>query len=345
MTVHRMYFFCNNDMGWNIFDTVLVSFALFDQVFTAVMSNNGSGGNELMFMRTLRVLKLARVLRGLRVIKVFDELRLMVRSMLGSFMALFWSISMMILNFYIFSLVFVQGVANYIMSEGDRTDIMTSESLQTLVKNFGSVEESILTLYKASSGGEDWDAYHSIIEQIGWTYSALYVFFIAFTQISLLNVILAIFVQRAIKLATPDREAQALELRAEEMADFQEIHEIMSSSDLNKSGTISMEEFTEVISKGKMGALLAAMGLHIKDAGSFFKLVSSDGNKDTEAQLGELVQRCMALRGTASCIEVEQLKLDIHTITKSNRAFRHECMDLLESIMEAVENLQPHRVL
>lgn len=32
ISVHRGFFFCNNDMRWNLFDFVLVGIAIYDQV-------------------------------------------------------------------------------------------------------------------------------------------------------------------------------------------------------------------------------------------------------------------------------------------------------------------------
>jgi len=332
LIVHGLYFFCNSEMQWNIFDALLVIFSIFDQVITAVVAAAGAGkdgGVDLTFMRTLRILKMAKILRGLRVMKVFSELRLMLNSLAGSLSSLFWSICMLILIFYIFGLVFVQGVSNYLIDpdlQGNQDPVM----VDLLLSEFGRVERAILTLYKASTGGDDWNVFFQIVKQTGFLYSGLFIFFIAFSQIALLNILTAIFVQNAMKLARPDKEAQAYEKLTNDLSEFEELRHIMKMMDANQSGTLSADEFEHEIKAGKLGEKLAVLGLNVKDAASFFNLIASgQENHEKEITIESFINSCMAMRGHATCIDLQSLAQQVTGNQKAQLEFQQECMEIL----------------
>jgi|ERR1712216_635713 len=104
IAVHRLYFFCNDEMSWNIFDFVLVLQALMDEIMLLFLEGDGS---SLTFARMLKILKLAKIFRMLRALRFLKELRVMVQSLVGSAMSMIWSFVLMSLILYLFSMVFV----------------------------------------------------------------------------------------------------------------------------------------------------------------------------------------------------------------------------------------------
>jgi len=86
LSVHGVYFFLNAESKWNIFDFALVTFAIADHVLKSAMDMESL---DLTFMRTLRLLKLSKVLRMFRAMRFFAELRLMLDCVAGSVLSLF----------------------------------------------------------------------------------------------------------------------------------------------------------------------------------------------------------------------------------------------------------------
>merc|ERR550532_1210724 len=84
--------------------------ALVDQIFTTVLDFN----YNVSFLRAMRLLKMARIIRMFRVFRFFGVLRLMLNSLVGSLLSLFWSMVMMGLFYHIAALIFVQGVVAYL---------------------------------------------------------------------------------------------------------------------------------------------------------------------------------------------------------------------------------------
>jgi len=205
LAVHRLYFFTCGSPAWNNFDFFLVVVGIFGQVM--VLFHSSVGGSNMLFMRAMRILKIAKVSRTVRLMQQFSELRLILNSMLGSLKNLFWSMAMLALIFYLFALVFVQLTASSLedsINNGE-PDLARREKLDT----FGSVELAMLTLYKACTGGDDWSGPYRIAAASGELPAILFIFFIAFMQIAVLNILTGIFVEKAMKLAQPDRERLA----------------------------------------------------------------------------------------------------------------------------------------
>merc|ERR1740138_1541372 len=124
-----------------------------------------SGTVNLTFMRTLRVIKMAKILRVVRVMRFFTELRVMLNSVLGSFVSLFWAFAMLVFIFYIFALVFVQGVTSYLLDHGES---LRPETTEKLMQCFGSVSKAMITLYKAVTGGADWESFYDNADGDRW---------------------------------------------------------------------------------------------------------------------------------------------------------------------------------
>merc|ERR1712032_1590657 len=97
-------------------------------------------------------MKLAKALRTLRILHFFNELRLIMNSIVGSVVSLFWSIVMLLLMFYVFGIIFVQGVTDFLREEESRQ----SRVGEILQDQFGTVLRAMITMFKSISGGDDW---------------------------------------------------------------------------------------------------------------------------------------------------------------------------------------------
>jgi len=65
LAVHRLYFFCNTEMGWNIADTFLVVFSMVDlAVMLLDRADDNTSSVNLSIMRLIRMFKFVKVLRS-----------------------------------------------------------------------------------------------------------------------------------------------------------------------------------------------------------------------------------------------------------------------------------------
>jgi len=230
---YRMYFVFGEDWRWNWFDTILVASALFQNVLA-------ESTFDPTFIRTLRVLKLGKALRVFRLLRAFTELRLLMNSIVGSVTALFWSIMLMLMVFFIFSVAFVQGATAYITQDPVGVDVIQLERLKL---DFGAVQTAMLSMFATISGGESWVRYYDALQLLDPMYGYGWLFFVAFVNIAFLNIITAIFTEQAISMAQPDREDVVYESRKEFLRQTDELSRICQVVDADGTGTISDKEF------------------------------------------------------------------------------------------------------
>jgi hypothetical protein len=312
--VHRLYFFCNDNMSWNIFDSLLVCIASYNLTFSVWINGSSDGMNRLGFMRTLRLLRMTKVLRVLRLMKCISELRLILTSLLTSMMSLFWSIVTMMLIFYIFGLLFVQSAVSYIEQLDGALDASTEASLYVA---FGSVQRAMLSLFKATTGGDDWTNFYELLEPMGFQASALYLFFIAFSQIAFMNILTGLFVDSAMKLSEPDRQHVVSESRRVLAKQRRELEAIMQEMDVDGSGAISEAEFHDQmkIKDSKLPLYLESVGVHEADAERFFSMLQA-ASMGQEVEIAGFVDGCLQLRGDASSLDLQAVAFEVKSVHK-----------------------------
>jgi len=330
--VHRLYFFCNDDMRWNVFDAFLIGFGIIDQILMAIQGNND--GTDVTFVRSMRILKMAKILRAVRVLRMFSELRLLMNSLVGSMTSLFWSICMLITVFFIFALIFVQGAATFLISMGDDASSVIVTNTQDA---FGSVQIAMISMFMVCTGGEDWKIFYDLIKEAGTLHAAIFLFYVAFVQIAVLNILTGVFVENALKLAQPDREAMALEHRKLELEEANALRNICKEFDVTGSGTIKAIDFYRQVANEKLKACLRVLGLNIRDAQLFFQMLSTTSD---EVDIDEFVNGCMKLKGAATSIDLQSVLFQTRLIHRTQQHFFKNCEAQLKEIAQSEERLR-----
>ncbi len=92
LCVPRLYFFCNGDMVWNMFDLLLVLISPLDVGATIAAESFGGGTVNLTFARVLRIFKVGRILRMLRAVQFLKASRVTLTNIVHSFATIVWSL-------------------------------------------------------------------------------------------------------------------------------------------------------------------------------------------------------------------------------------------------------------
>jgi len=333
--VHRWYFFCNQDMRWNLFDLLLVAFSILDLAKSHLLTDGESqGGRTMVFFRLFRLFKVAKVLRLVRALRFFQELRLMVDCVLNSFSSLFWCLTLIGFMLYMFSLIFVQGMTQHLKDVGQS---MTHEERQSIMETVGSVGRAALSLYKCVTGGMDWGDTYDLIEPVGVFEAGCFIFFIAFFCIAAWNIITSTFIEKAFKLAQPDIDSMVLEKRRKDLQDAAELTEFFKRIDIDGSRGISLEEFTLLVDSSELGLFLEMKGIDIKDAKMFFALLMS-GSEGGEVDLNTFVSNCLRMTGLATSIDLHTMGFEMRTLHVRQQRLLAELSDHLVKL----ELIEPH---
>jgi len=122
-------------------------------------------------------------------------------------------------------------------------------------------------------------------------------------------------VENAMKLAQPDRDVLALELRKTRIAEAEQLRQLFYELDINLSGTICIEEFQAHMQSGKLRAYLSVLGLDVKDVEVFLYMLTIE-NKTGDVEIEAFVDGCMKMKGQATSLDMQTISVAIRMIYK-----------------------------
>eukprot|EP00928_Gymnodinium_smaydae_P071056 TRINITY_DN54737_c0_g1_i1.p1 TRINITY_DN54737_c0_g1~~TRINITY_DN54737_c0_g1_i1.p1 ORF type:complete len:572 (-),score=54.81 TRINITY_DN54737_c0_g1_i1:235-1950(-) len=183
----------------NRFDAALVCVDVIQMAIMLFSSPDSELANSAgaSLLRIIRVAKLARLVRLLRS-RLFYDLLVMIRGLIGGMSTLGWAIIMFLVIVYVVALVFREAVGR--------------QKIENVQEYFDSVPRSMFTIFRCSFGDCSAISGVPIFEHVhvhyGLAYSVLYCLFIFVVGIGIFNVISAMFIESTMKAATAHSIAQ-----------------------------------------------------------------------------------------------------------------------------------------
>lgn len=237
-----------------------------------------------------------RVLRMIRVLRFFRDLRMMVCSIFQSLGALSWALILLLIIMYLFTIFFMQGAMMYLHDEPGNFPVRSGVSTW-----YGSLWDTMYTMLLSITGGIDWIEAVQPLEEISFVYRGLWIFYVVFVVIGVLNVLTGIFVERACELSGLDQDLviQA-EIRRNEKF-LVEMKRIFDEADADGSGTVNWEEFHSFIKNPRVQAYFATKQLDAFDARSFFDMIR-DGTDEVDIE--SFIAGCQRVKGMAKGVDV-----------------------------------------
>jgi len=329
--VHRIYFFIDmEERYWNLLDFGLVFFSVWDIVTTHIQDNDSmtpgsSSAFSATIFRVFRLFRLFKLFRAFRVLRSFHELRVLLRCICSSLRPLGWCMLLLTAFFYIFAIVFVNATASHLLD--DNLDPSTRNGL---LSQWGSVAKSMLTLYQAISGGADWKPMADPLRDAGGIYYIVFLFFIAFILLAVLNILTGIFVDSAMRVSAEDADGQvALHVDSEHatIQDFGRLFSVISGGCPSIKSSVSYEQFRDRMASHTLRARFAVMGLMIHDTRSFWNMLqafapNSAAAGSEEVDVNTFIAGCLQLRGEASSMNLHSLRLDLSIVARDAQATR-----------------------
>lgn len=304
---------------WNVLDCIMVGTQLVEELMRVIVVFSVVDFSNLKVMRVLRVLRLIRVIRVVRIMRLVSELRTIVASVLGSLKALMWTVALLVMFMYMVAVYFTQTITDYRVAK-DSADV--SEAQEKLSSSYGSLGRTILTLYEAISGGADWNDYSGpLFDEISSFVGAIFVFYIAFSVLCIMNVVTGVFVESALKHAQ------------QEDSNFMEknLRRIFESTDLDDNGTLEWDEFEACVETMEMQEFMRSIDLDPNEAVKLYKLI--DVEEKGSVMLEDFVSQCSRLRGNAKSV-------DLMTVLFEMRHFVRAYLQLSASSDQRVKRIE-----
>jgi len=293
-------FFFNEEKRWNRFDFV-VTLATVAEVATTMLVDDSTLGQGAKLLRAIRVVRLLRILR---LVSFFRELRAMVYSIIAVMQSLFWTVVLLLLILYVFALQFTQGAVDYLSETGGW---QSEDALVVAIRDdFGSLSATIFSLYLAMTGGQGWGEYIPQLTDMHWSYVVIFVGFITFVILAVLNIVTGIVVETAISKAQGEKDSMIHEAMQKKKESLEEVEQLFNEIDLDGSGSVTRAELEEFLKDERMQAYLIALELEPSETMQLFEVLDVDGGGQVDIR--EFADGVMRFKGDAKSLEVAALK-------------------------------------
>lgn len=300
---YRKDFFVSEDYMWNLFDIVLVGSSLFELLMPQVF-------NDFSYLRILRVFRLVRVIRVVKAVKALRSLRTMVFATINSFVALMWAFALIGLIIVVTSILLLNGVASYFDKlHTSLPDETLLEQATDINVSFGSLYECMVSLYSSVTGGNDWMHYGEKLRKLDPSrelYFWIFMFYVGFCVVGLLNVVTGIFVDSAVTTRTEDEVVDSF--NDENQRRIKEVERIFHEADVDGVGSLTYNQFKEHLESPWVRAYFSGLEIDPEEAAIIFTLMDTDNNG--RLSVNEFIDGTMKLKGGARSVDLLLLMYD-----------------------------------
>jgi len=180
---------------------------------------------------------------------------------------------------------------------------------------YGTIDQSMLTLFLSISSGLTWSLAADPISKLGTFYGAIWTVFMFFTLFGLLNVLTGIFVDAAIKAMMNDRDNMIATQMEERESLVNTIRSVFHTSDSDGSGMITDAEFETLLGDDELVFYLKAIGIDSSEARGLFRLLDDDNSG--MVSIDEFVTGFLKLKGSAKSVDMATLLYEHRKVTKN----------------------------
>jgi len=317
-------FFSGDDWAWNVFDFVLVVTVFYEKIIQRLMTNLISV--NVGWLRVLRLLKMLKIFRVVRLMRFFRVLRLMVSQITGSFMMLFWSFLLLFLMVFLFALCFLHGLTDYLVDTSSQS--IPADVDEGIHDYWSSLSKAMISLYMAMAGGTDWEEIAAPIRVISSLYYSIFLFYVAFSFISVLNVVTGLYVDSAMKVSEQDENS--VQEQTVEREEVEKLVNLFIEQNEEKSRLMSWTGFRSALKTKEMADFMACLEISLKDVKRVFKALARSGYVDVD----EFVTACTKVRGDYKGID----QLALLTETRRNSARIADLFEYFDDCFKELHN-------
>mmetsp|Transcript_5877 Transcript_5877/g.15762 ORF Transcript_5877/g.15762 Transcript_5877/m.15762 type:complete len:255 (-) Transcript_5877:101-865(-) len=244
---------------------------------------------------------------------------------IDSVKSLTWALLMLCIINFTSAIVFTFYVTDYIKAE----NMVGTKNGPALY--FGTLDVSCYTLFHAMLNGISWHLIADELFKADLRFLALlYILYMSFTMLAVLNIITGVFVDNAVETAKTQREflvQKEMELKEKWLAEMRSLFEEM---DTDGSGTVNLDEVSSFFSDPRVQSYFQALGLDATDAQRLFTLL--DEYDTGEVGVTEFLDGCLRLKGAARSIDVYALMWEHKKFTRTMDQKFEELGDIMATI-------------
>eukprot|EP00930_Biecheleria_cincta_P055420 TRINITY_DN4173_c0_g1_i2.p1 TRINITY_DN4173_c0_g1~~TRINITY_DN4173_c0_g1_i2.p1 ORF type:complete len:852 (+),score=153.02 TRINITY_DN4173_c0_g1_i2:31-2586(+) len=283
----RTRFFTMQGWQWHWFDLFIVTFGLADEITTNLFSGSELEG-VIEKLGVLRLLRLGRVIRLVRMVRLIPALKSMVYLISASMTSFFWTGVLLLILMYVVAIYFTELA----------TDLKHENSYRyTSLEHWSSLGASVLSLFQAITGGDDWNNFVSGLPNETYKVNVIILaLYVAFATLVMLNLVTGVFVEGAQRIAREERDQELIKY----------VRRLYKVCETNKDGEVSWDEFEGSLSTKAMQDFLKAFEMDSNKARDIFLVLDTD--KSGAVGLEEFVAAATSLNTPVKNADTEILR-------------------------------------
>lgn len=267
-----------------------------------------------MLIRTLRLARLARVVR---LMVTFKHLYILVQGLYGSLLMLLWTCVIVAILMYMFAIVGLE-----LIQPEEGQDLFNAQ-----VSNFNEgMGASMLTLLQFLTMDSIGSIYRPLIMETSSPVKSVVItvyiiLFVLIVSIAVMNLVMAIMVDTAMKQSTADKEAKAAwELDTRKKA-IPELKRMFAAMDADGSGELELNEITDAppVLTAKLQEVSG-----MQDMVELFKLLDYDNSESIS--IDEFCEGILNAMDSDKPLEILRIMKQCNEIMESNK----KVIDLIE---------------
>jgi uncharacterized membrane protein len=223
-----------------------------------------------------------------------------------------WALVLLLLIIYTFAIVLTQAVTEHTVGQG-----FSVSADDPILKYWGDLTRSMMSLWMAVTDGVNWSTISEPLANIdgGEVWVTILQVYIAFVFFAVLNVVTGVFCQNAVESAQQDLDTLIhAQLIAKERY-VEHLSKLFQELDSRKNQRITPYTLIQGMDRPKVRSWFTALDVDTRNVWKLFKLLDPDGSGGVD--IGEFVDGCLRLRGSATRIDLESLKWEIKAIKSS----------------------------
>lgn len=231
---------------WFVFDAVVVGLTVWETwiqvlLYTVFKSSGYGWAGSVSVFRILRLFRLAKLVRVGAIVRMFPEFMILVQAMGQLLRSAFVTAAFMVIVIFLYAIIFTQLLRDELAGAGG---------------HFTSVVHAFNFLMLQVLCGPDADVAAEMLAVGGWYYF-LYLSFTFFTTLALMNTLIGIICAAIVDASDDAKEAMICEQL------MCEIQHMVDELDIDKSGSLDRDEFSQLINNKAIIKTLHKLGVDI----------------------------------------------------------------------------------
>lgn len=333
----KLMFFCQ-DYVWNYLDFIIVAGGIVDQwampAMALIQRLNGKesrkSGNLGHFMVMLRMARLLRILRLVRLVKNIEPLYTLIDGIVKAMQGMGWVMVLTITVLYVCAILGVKLVGHGL--------VIGSDAPEEVYDTFPTIPDSMFNLFMVMNA--DLSSMEDLLNYLPQAKYAL-MFYVVLTNWAIFSILTAVVGDNMTQASEELQEENARQQAEEhELASAQQLDQIFSELDKDKSDTIEKKDFDELLANElRSKELCHAAGLSPQELQDLFVILSDEGpGGEPVIHKEAFVEGLQSDRAEVS--EREMMRL-VKRVSSLETWFNDRMSSVMEALRKAISPLEP----